>query len=555
MFLSAGWRGLQKNHRVSNFFKFSNLFFIITVDMENSEATVNKFARDIELQNFRHLSDLDAFIFEEIKKLNLPPGISLALGFIKDNGTVYLKTVGEGIVYLRRGRKFAKIIEGDNSASGVIQNDDKFVFTTTRLVEAIQGEDKIKNITDEKLPESMVEKSALNLSVMESNPGSILFVRKVKDEDNRFSPTVPLKLEQPFSKFKLDKKIKIGLGILVIVFISVLVFLRIQGGGLKNDRIFKNANNLIRQDLNEAKKYSNSDVQKSQEAIQRAKDELSSLKKEVGKDYQQKISSLQELINNTEKEVLEAQMEKPKEFYDLTLLDKNIEGKNLTLYDSDLSILTNNQFIYTLSLDDKATKRFKNDVFKSGQFVTTNNNGLFVLVKEKGIYKVNDDKSIELIIEATDDWNDVKDFKGYGSNLYILRDDNIYKFTPVSAGYSGALQYFPVDKDLESASSFAIDKYVYVAFSDTIVRYLSGKKDEIKFEFPKTSFKIYKIFTNKDIDMIYVWDKDNGETFVFDKEGEYQRSILSSVLKKASDLVAYNGKIFVVYKNKILTLE
>ena len=130
---SEAYVGDKEEGGFSNFIAENNFFVVIEIEAgishDQGDEIIRKIKAEIAVVTISDLSSLDQFISQLITKYNLPSSFSLAVGYVKEN-VLYLKTAGQGKVYLKRGSNFAQIIEMDNSASGYIENEDYYIFTS-----------------------------------------------------------------------------------------------------------------------------------------------------------------------------------------------------------------------------------------------------------------------------------------------------------------------------------------------------------------------------------------------------------------------------------------
>src|SRR3989338_275709 len=156
----AAYLGKEKPEGFSGFIAENNLFLIIEIEMGVDAQQIREILQKIRDESatlsIDKLAAFDHFISGIITRYNLPYSSSLVAGYL-NNDVFYLKTVGQGKIYLQRGGDFAEIIENDNSASGRIRPDDFFVFTTSTLIELLGSDLELKTIFDHKDPHGIVE--------------------------------------------------------------------------------------------------------------------------------------------------------------------------------------------------------------------------------------------------------------------------------------------------------------------------------------------------------------------------------------------------------------
>jgi hypothetical protein len=156
----AIYSGKEKEGGFSGFIAEHNLFLIIEVEegiaAEQGREIIQKIKDDMTAFSINNLASFDQFISQVVTKYNFPSSFSLAASYFNEK-ILYLKTVGQGMIFLQRGSDFAQIIEKDNSASGYLENSDFFVLTTKRLIDLLGSDIELKTIFDHKNPHEIVE--------------------------------------------------------------------------------------------------------------------------------------------------------------------------------------------------------------------------------------------------------------------------------------------------------------------------------------------------------------------------------------------------------------
>jgi len=184
---------------------------------------------------------------------------------------------------------------------------------------------------------------------------------------------------------------------------------------------------------------------------------------------------------------------------------------------------------------------------------------IYFFISNDGIYEIQDSRKIKRIINYDEKWGEIKDMSVYNGNIYLLdiKKDEVYKYFPTNNGFSEKNSYFKSGEaiDLSDANSLTIDGSLYIGFSKFIQKFTSGIKELFKNNFPNKNIQIEKIYTDREISKIYVWDKSNGLIYILKKDGEYQGQISSNIINTATDFIVYNNKLLFLNKNKIYFIE
>lgn len=148
---------------------------------------------------------------------------------------------------------------------------------------------------------------------------------------------------------------------------------------------------------------------------------------------------------------------------------------------------------------------------------------------------------------------------GYIGRLYVLdKGEQIYKLTKSGSTYTSS-DYFTGDVNLDSAVSIAIDGSIWVlSSSGKVDKYTRGESDDLSISgLDKGLSSPTKIYTDSDIDNVYILDRGNSRVVVIDKDGKYVSQYPSDVIKNAKDfdISESDKKIYVLSGNKIYEIN
>lgn len=143
-------------------------------------------------------------------------------------------------------------------------------------------------------------------------------------------------------------------------------------------------------------------------------------------------------------------------------------------------------------------------------------------------------------------------------NVYILSQSGINKFVPIDKGYTQSENYLERAQSFSTSSHFAIDGSIWVTSGSQILKYTRGKRDEFTISgLGGSNSQFGEIYTDSDLDNLYVVDVANSALLVIGKDGVYKKAYQSPDFGKASGLVVDEGagKMYVSVDNKILSAE
>ncbi len=583
----AAYVGNKKEGGFAGYLAEQNFYFVLEIeegaDAEKTKDIMQAIKSDFLNAKIINLSSFDHFISHLITKFNLPSSFSIATGYLKDT-VFYLKTVGGGKIFLRRNAQFATIIEQDKSASGYAEVGDFFIFTANQFLHLVGSGDEIKKILDQKTPHQLLDEFTRRLQGKSADPSVALFLQftqaKVAEEvsesvlpQTQETSEIPQKKETPstsnfFSKgaalaenLRLQlqasgKRKKMTLIAVAIIF-CILIWSVVLGVKRRTnaavEKKIQNTKELVNIKLNQADEVAFLNLPRSLALISEAKQEVDKLKQEVG-DQRKEIQDLETQIKEKEGKITKKEEKNYEEFYDLTLDAKGAKGNKFYLDGENVSILDkSNSTIYTLSLNKKSLDKKNASEIKSATFVATYKDDVLFFVPTDGVYKISGDKA-KKVIDKDKDWGDITDAAIYNGNLYLLDSNkgDIYKYLVAENGYSEKSSYLKGEAGkVKNANSIAIDSSVYIGFKDYVLKYTAGANDEFSTSWPETAVNLVKIFTSKDTEKVYGWDKAKGAIYVLGKNGTYERQVNSSIIAKADDFIVYNNTAYILVKEKI----
>lgn len=183
------------------------------------------------------------------------------------------------------------------------------------------------------------------------------------------------------------------------------------------------------------------------------------------------------------------------------------------------------------------------------------------LLTDKAVTTIDKTKSTKKdILTNNKDWSQAVALSPYQGNIYILdQKTGILKFVAAQNGF-GKTDYFKgTPPDLSKAQSLAIDGSIWILTQDgKILKYTRGEQDSFTITgLDKPLNNPSKIFTNRDIDNLYILDKGNGRILKLDKNGTFQNQYNADILISALDfeVLEKDQKILILTKDKIWEIK
>ncbi len=594
----AMYVGSEKENGFGGYIAENNWFLEIEVEegLEESKGIniLHEIKQYLFSQTIENLSSFEQCVMESFKLHNLPAGLSLSAGYLHGS-VLYVKTIGTGSVHILRKNQFAQLIGDTQTASGFVEKDDLFIFSSSRFIEKSGGEWSLhKTIQKHKLHEAVEELTPIvksngdnvliaifvhiyvkELDMQPSNDenqiassvssaefaGEPMFISKTKPWDPILRSIKQLYFQTQEVNGGPGKK-KIYTFIAVVIISAILFWSVVLGYSRRKEAMVEKSildtKASIQQDLNQADSSAFLDLSKSQDYINQAKSKLDELRQSVPRNKQQELIQIAAMISSEENKIVKKENKQYTEFYDLKVDNQKADGKTMYLDGSSLLILDSGQgVIYSLDIDKKSLDKQSDSSIRSAQLVA-GYNGNDYFYTPSGLYEIETTGTVKKIIGSDPEWGIISSFWVYNGNVYVLsQGKDVYKYLVAENGYSAKSSYFgPIGPpDLHGAHTMAIDSSVYLGFDNTVKKYTGGAPVDFSTTYPDQDIHITKIYTDKDVNNVYVWDKQKGVLYILDKTGSYVQQIASSILQQGTDFVIANNFAYVLMGSKIYTVS
>lgn len=558
----------------SQVYNAGGLFAVLSLTSEDESESLatdgKKFLDNLQAEFF----GLEEKTFEAITKavedvltnFSTEATLSLSLCFCKDT-VLYAYLKGNGAITLKRGEKIGQILKATDNppdllrASGYLQTDDLILLQTAQFTENITSE-KLKEALENTLPNDIAEvlspsvhngehggssaviisfkgappvieedkeddRTIEQVSQMEETPH---FSEKInldkptdeveKEEEERELPTAQkapsplftaltsLKNRLPSSFLALNNKQKIGALLAVIILIllslSIIVFKNNQA---KNEQraLFNDIYPKALSQYEEGEALLSLNKSLAEEDFIRARETLSPLKGKLpsGSDEEKKVKELDEKIN------------------------RNISGETQTSQKEAKS-------------EELSSFPVLEELTQKNVLATTESEDTIYSLTSSGI---SDDE--ETLIDNDDAWSRAVSLGYFSGNFYILdQNEGVIKYVPAGDGYAQSTYFKGDAPDLTKGVSLAIDSSIYILTSDgKVTKYTRGEKDAFQLTGLKTPLSSPRfIYTNADIDNIYILDSGNSRVIKVEKNGAYAAEYKSSILKNAKAITVSDNE-------------
>jgi len=555
------------------------------LSQDEGKKLLESFKQGLIAADIHDLAGFETTVSSLILSLNFPVHVGFALGMQQDQ-ILYLKTVGSGQIYYRRGKKLSLLVSGNSSASGYLTEFDMPIFTTSKIEDVIGEAADTLAFVELMSPQEIIEKihteeygdeeqgfvalfAEYNSKGLVKQP-SILDAMEPKINDPiadsvdqvivpSFTPTTQVSFISRIRSAFQNKIVIIGVIVLLFGLLSWSVFFgyqRRQAAAL-NSRI-EATSTEIQKILVDAEDGALVNLDASIALIADAKTALETLKSEAGTSHQDKIAAIGKQIADAEAAIMKRDEIPSTEFYDLALGAKAAVADALGVEKQSVALLDRSaKKAYVLDLENKSLKEYINSDIKDASIIALYNDAVYIFSVTKGVQKFTSQSKLNTLVEPDSEWGNIVDMELYNGNIYLLdeKNDEIYKYLVTEGGFSDKRSYLSSSQDLSSARSMSIDSAIYIAKKDSLKKYSSGAAEPFKPQLPTAETEFDAVFAPKDEEMVYVLDSTHASVYILTKEGEYVRQLQSSIFGKAQGILSFDSSVLVLVGSKIYSVS
>lgn len=226
----------------------------------------------------------------------------------------------------------------------------------------------------------------------------------------------------------------------------------------------------------------------------------------------------------------------------------NGEVKAIALNGKNLVALTGSAG-FSVDTAGKATDAVKD--LKNVEAATLFDNKIFYTGSD-GVFRQAISKGKPLAITEFKDAQDIGVFFG---NVYLLKSNQVAKLVPIEEGYAAPTDYLDGTQAFTRSSRMAIDSNIWITSGGDILKYNKGKKVDFSVAgLPGKLGDLGPIFTDGNVDNLYVIDKANSVLLIIGKDGNYKKALQAVEIGKANSLVVNENEdtVYLAVGDKVL---
>lgn len=499
---------------------------------------------------------------------------------------VYLAAAGEAKVALWREGKLTVILQGEkekvSALSGKGREKDVFIFGSSAFFRAVSSPALRETLEKTTLPSEVVDNFA-PLVHQTSNPslaGAILKVGKTEAVSNQTQETASLPKERvraarvknffarlaarlPEKEIVIAKgggsrRTAVSVGIILLLLLLLSIGLGIRQKNIRDYRSSYEDELLRAQSLYEnALVVKEADPTRAREDFLESKSLVEQLVVESIKDS--RLEDLKKKIEQDTVSILGVVEVSPGTFLDLLLVRAEVRAEKMALDAGALVVFDRGgKRVISILVDNKNTEVFGAEDLEEASQVATYAGRHFVLTS-KGVVELEKRGEPRTVVEKDEEWGKIAGLGAFGSNLYLLdQDGEIWRYPGIEGGFGSRQRWLGqgVEPDFSLAEDMAIDGSIWVLTrSGKIVKFTRGSPDAFSVRgLDKGLSEPRAIYTDENLESLFVLDSGNGRIVEIKKTGEYQKQYLWDRMGEVKDIAVSRdeGKLFLLTAEKIL---
>lgn len=354
------------------------------------------------------------------------------------------------------------------------------------------------------------------------------------------------------------KKLAITIGAILLVLLFVSIFFGVRQRRINEERArYEERLTQARHELDEAKSLFSLNSERARELFASSAQIVEQLESEGVKD--QELAQLREELEQGRQEVLGEHDVASEQFLDLGLLNDTKVDQLAATPDAIYVLDKEKDRVVEIKVDTKKTEVVAGPAqIKDAISIAAYSERIFVN-EEDGIFEVGDART-----EAAEkEWGGDILFSAYAANLYVIgkEESMIWRYAGTDEGFSSQSDWLApgIEPDLSGVISMAIDGSIWIlTASGKVEKYTRGNPQplaDISTSPPLVSPT--HIYTNEELENIYILDPETARVVAFDKEGNYKAQYRSEAFRTANGLFASEslGKIIVSSGDKLFSVD
>ncbi|MDO8503848.1 MAG: hypothetical protein Q7S60_04105 [bacterium] len=364
------------------------------------------------------------------------------------------------------------------------------------------------------------------------------------------------------SKSKSQRRTTVSVGIILLALLIASIIFGLRQKGIREYR-----SSYVERLTQAQTAYSDSLLQKdvdptrSRELFLEAKGIVDNLLSQGIKDGD--LSDLVRKLESDTATILGRVEAKTSTLIDLSLVRSGIGASEISIDEDTLSVLdSSGGRIISVSASGKGTTVIAGPEKLKKPHTISIYSGRYFSVGEDGVVEIDKKGNASVVVKTDSEWGEIAKIGVFGSNVYLLDRSKgaIWRYSGAEGGF-GARQAWlgnGVNPDFSKTIDITIDGSIWVLSQDgKITKFTRGAPESFRISgLEQPLSNPTAIYTNEELDGIYILDAGNKRVLELNKKGEYQKQYTGEDISLSKDLVVSKkeGKILLLTETKVLEI-
>jgi hypothetical protein len=500
--------------------------------------------------------------------------------YVEQDRVTFMGKGGGSVVWWRNGGKARVFASQENwsASQGQWQVGDRFLFGTASLISEM-ADDLIDQILTFPSVEVAGEELVARIQAADTSAGAAgmvvhLLPDGMMDKKEEVEGKAQIKAEKGLApavflrqEGKRKRAISIGLALLLLLAVSMVGGWRKQVAmSLENEYVAQVE--VIEEKLKEARMLKDYNQTQAKQLVIEAQDLV-----EAGKEtfankeaYRLRFEMLEgEALEVYELVSGETKLAEVPEWFDLTMLREGMFGTSLVRGSNELVALDSRLgLVGRVKVESKQAELVGGGELLAGARLLEVAGQRAVVLASVGVVEVAmNRKTAAVMVERDEAWGEIRGLGMYNGNLYLADAGHgeIWRYPGLATGVGGRSRWLGagVEADFKGMSDMVVDGDIWIAYEKGMIRrYRRGAPMNFTISGMETPLgTVAAIYTDTNMDRLYVLDQENRRVVILNKEGVYQQQLLWEGIAGMTDLVVDEalGRIYLLSGVLIYAME
>ncbi len=381
-----------------------------------------------------------------------------------------------------------------------------------------------------KVTQATTSKMSTTVNKFKSKKPPIGIIKEKKENTTPQLQTKDKPAEEP-KKFNLSKhRLKIAILVIAILFVSSLFLVNQKKEKQTEIANIEKTVNQINDKINASEAaLIYKDESKAQKLLSEAQSLLFSLPQGTHQEqyeYQQLEKSIQERINQI---YHITQIDSPQHLVSLQELmgiSSNLFLKNTNLY------FASGKAVYKVDPENKTSTKVADIAEQIHHIIDFDKNHLLLYSNHNKIFlfDITNNTNRRLSFSLPKEDSQISGLDSYAKKLYLAvnNEDQVYKYTYNTDGFSNPTQWLVEEVELENAKNLNVDGNIWIAKNDgQVVKLFKGKSENFKITGAHQPISNNtELYTNESLSNLYMLISQNNRIIISNKQGSVGKNIL-----------------------------